>query len=93
MRFASFALFILHLNETVMKRLENKVIVITGAGMGLGLATAVKAARQGAQLALVDYNEEALEAARAIHPQGIPANAGGHHQGRCVERSRSATLR
>ena len=46
-----------------MKRLENKVIVITGAGMGLGLAAAHEAARQGASLLLVDYNEQALAAA------------------------------
>jgi len=49
----------------IMGRLENKVIVITGAGMGLGLAAAHEAARQGASLMLVDYNEQALSAAAA----------------------------
>lgn len=47
-----------------MKKLENKVIVITGAGMGLGLATALEAAKEGALLSLVDYNAEALEKAK-----------------------------
>jgi NAD(P)-dependent dehydrogenase (short-subunit alcohol dehydrogenase family) len=47
-----------------MKRLENKVIVITGAGMGLGLAAAKEAAKQGALLSLVDYNEKALNEAK-----------------------------
>lgn len=47
-----------------MKKLENKVILITGAGMGLGLATAVEAAKEGAKLSLIDFNEKALEEAK-----------------------------
>ena len=47
-----------------MKRLENKVIIITGAAMGLGLAAAKELALQGANLALVDYNEKSLENAK-----------------------------
>ncbi|GAB2540338.1 glucose 1-dehydrogenase [Rufibacter soli] len=47
-----------------MTTLENKVIVITGAAMGLGLAAAQEAAKQGAHLVLVDYNEKALEEAK-----------------------------
>jgi NAD(P)-dependent dehydrogenase (short-subunit alcohol dehydrogenase family) len=43
------------------KRLENKVIVITGAAMGLGQATAMEAAKEGAKLSLVDQNADALE--------------------------------
>lgn len=46
-----------------MKKLADKVIVITGAGMGLGLATAIVAAKEGAKLTLVDYNADALAAA------------------------------
>lgn len=48
-----------------MKRLEGKVIVITGAGMGLGLAAAIESAKNGAHLTLVDYNAAALEDAKA----------------------------
>lgn len=48
-----------------MKKLENKVIIITGAAMGLGLATAIEAARHGALLSLVDYNAAALEEAKS----------------------------
>lgn len=48
-----------------MERLTNKVIVITGAAMGLGFATALEAAKNGASLSLVDYNAESLEKAKA----------------------------
>lgn len=47
-----------------MKHLENKVIIITGAVMGLGLATAKELASRGANLTLVDYNENSLEEAK-----------------------------
>src|SRR5690348_4246371 len=47
-----------------MKNLENKVIIITGAAMGLGLAAAKDLALKGANLALVDYNEKSLSEAK-----------------------------
>lgn len=43
-----------------MKNLEKKAIIITGAAMGLGLATAKELASRGANLALIDYNEKSL---------------------------------
>src|SRR3954451_537647 len=43
-----------------MKSLENKVMIITGAAMGLGLAAAKELAARGANLTLVDYNEKSL---------------------------------
>lgn len=42
-------------------KLENKTIVITGAGRGLGEAMAVAMAGQGANIALVDLDEGALQ--------------------------------
>ncbi len=48
-----------------MSDLTGKSIVITGAGMGLGLAAANVCAAKGASLTLVDYNEKALESAVA----------------------------
>ena len=43
-----------------MKSLKDKVVVITGAGSGIGQALAVEAAKQGALLALSDVNEIGL---------------------------------
>lgn len=44
--------------------MKDKVIIITGAAMGLGYAAAEELASRGANLTLVDYNEEALENAK-----------------------------
>ena len=45
--------------------MKNKVIIITGAAMGLGYAAAQELAAQGANLVLVDYNDKSLEDAKA----------------------------
>jgi NAD(P)-dependent dehydrogenase (short-subunit alcohol dehydrogenase family) len=61
--------------------LENKVIVITGAGSGIGKATAQAAAAEGALLALCDISESVREVAAALGDQAMAevvdiANAG-----------------
>ena len=43
-----------------MKNLENAVVVITGAGSGMGREMSLIAARQGALLAVADWNETGL---------------------------------
>ena len=43
-----------------MKTLNDKVVVITGAGSGMGREMALIAARQGALLAVSDWNEQGL---------------------------------
>ena len=43
--------------------MKDQVIIITGAAMGLGFAAAEELAKKGANLVLVDYNEESLKEA------------------------------
>ena len=43
-------------------KLDNKVVVVTGAATGLGRATAIGAAKEGAQLVLADIDEDGGEA-------------------------------
>ncbi|MDD3249832.1 MAG: SDR family NAD(P)-dependent oxidoreductase [Smithellaceae bacterium] len=45
-----------------IKDLRNKVTVITGAGSGIGRATALAFARKGADIVIADLNEEKLAA-------------------------------
>lgn len=52
--------------------MKNKVIIITGAGMGLGYAAAKELASQGANLVLVDYNEKSLADANAEITKEFP---------------------
>jgi len=55
---------------------ENKVALITGAGSGLGLATAKAFADSGASVVLADWNEKsALAAAEELTAQGHKALA------------------
>lgn len=49
-----------------MKRLQNKVSLITGAAQGIGLATALKFAREGATVVVCDVNPKAVDAAVAL---------------------------
>src|SRR4051812_9714208 len=44
-----------------MGKFENKVIIVTGAAGGIGKVTAKKLADEGAKLALVDLNLEAVQ--------------------------------
>lgn len=61
-------------------KLNNKVIVITGGGRGLGRSMALELASQGAQLALADLNAEDLDetinlcAEKGVVARGYVAN-------------------
>ena len=48
-------------NIQMSNRFDGKVVLITGAGSGLGQASALQVAKEGAKLSLVDLNEESLE--------------------------------
>ena len=57
-------------------RLEGKRAIITGAGMGMGQAAAIRFAREGAKVGLIDNNEAAVsDTARAIAAEGGAALA------------------
>lgn len=49
------------MKSAVKGRLEGKVAVITGAASGIGRATAIRFAREGAKLVLADWDEQRLK--------------------------------
>lgn len=55
-----------------MNRLQDKVAVITGAGRGIGKATAETFAREGAQVVIADFDEKSGQSTAS----GINANGG-----------------
>ena len=62
--------------ETRMKRFDNKTVVVTGGGGGIGGATCRRFAGEGARVAVFDLNLEAAEkVAAAIRADGGSAEA------------------
>ena len=57
-----------------MRRLDHRVALVTGAGHGIGRASALRLGQEGALLALVDLRADAVQETReAAHAQGIEA--------------------
>jgi len=58
-----------------MERVKNKVALVTGAAQGLGAATSMMLAREGAKVVLTDINiDSASEQAKAINDE-VPGSA------------------
>src|SRR6202008_3504848 len=57
-------------------RLAGKVTIVTGAGSGIGRATAIRFAEEGARVTCVGLNEEAVRAVAAeIGEAAVPVAA------------------
>tara|TARA_B100001029_G_C15061311_1_gene458718 strand:- start:1684 stop:2418 length:735 start_codon:yes stop_codon:yes gene_type:complete len=49
-----------------MQRFKNKVVVVTGAGSGIGRSTSIRLDNEGAKLIMVDVNKKALNETKSM---------------------------
>lgn len=55
-----------------MKRFKGRVAIVTGAGSGIGQASAVRFAQEGASVVLVDWSDVGLAGTESLMPEGTP---------------------
>lgn len=68
--------------EKFERKLAGKTAIVTGAGRGLGRAYAVRLARLGAKVAIVDLNlDSAREFGEEVIPGGVVAECASHGAG------------
>jgi len=53
--------------KTTPGRFEGKTVIVTGAGSGIGLATALRIAKEGGRVVVADISKDRLEALLAHH--------------------------
>jgi NAD(P)-dependent dehydrogenase (short-subunit alcohol dehydrogenase family) len=53
-----------------MRKLENRIAIVTGAASGMGKATAKKMAEYGAKVNIIDFSPEVMTYAEALRNQG-----------------------
>src|SRR6478672_6624131 len=75
-----------------MKRLDGKVAIVTGAGSGIGEATARLMAREGAMVVVADLNREQAERVAADLDAALPVEVDVSEEG-SVERMIHAAVR
>ena len=53
--------------------ITGKIAAVTGAGMGIGRASAIRLARDGAQVALIDRDPDALAEVAEVITAAVPS--------------------
>ena len=70
-----------------MGEFDGKVVIVTGGALGIGMATAIEFAKEGANVVVADVNEEAGRAVESelnrVGPGGLLVRADVGHMSEC----------